>query len=335
MKRITSILYLLFSILYPLFCFEMFHAWNSNVLIPAIPFLAVSAWLIGSTGGLLLVFYIECIAFSLNQFFADEYIYFSDRITGILIALLVVYLFSRLRINYDALRKTTQQLDERVAERDSELSLLTAQLLNNAEIRRVNRGQELHDGIGQQLTGIQLLCASLATQLEQEGSSATSAATSLMDSTCRAHNHIRQIARTLFPVRIAQVGLVSALTELAGCISEMRLTHIQVNDFSGMTDIPETIALQLYRICQESINYLTTHADADRIDISLNASEKHFVLEIEHTGCSPAMTDKDSQLGLIQYRLKQLDGTLKESSSTQGISTIHFNVPKYKTTYQS
>lgn len=335
MNRIVSSLYLLLCGAYPLLCFQMFEEWNSNVLIPSIPLLAIGAWLFGSTIGLFLFLYIASISFALSQFFADSYTYYVDRAMGIPISLLVVYIFSRLRMNYDGLRETTQRLDERVAERDSELSMLTEQLLNSSEIRRVNRGQELHDGIGQQLTGIQLLNASLATQLEQEENSEKAVATKLMMETCRAHDHIRQIARALFPVKIAQVGLVSALTELAACISEIRLTKILVKELSDVSDIPEPTALQLYRICQESIDYLTTHADADRLEVSLSMTKNHFTLGIAHNGSSLKKAEEDSLAGLIQYRLKQIKGTQTESLTTRGANIIYYNIPKILTRHHA
>lgn len=328
MKRLISILYLLLCILYPLLCFEMFEDWNSNVLILSIPLLAIGAWLFGSTRGLFIIIYVESISFAISQFYADEYAYFSDRATGMLIALLVVYLFSRLRINFDGTREISQQLDARVTQRDFELSTLTEQLLRSSENRRVNRGQELHDGIGQQLTGVQLLCSSLTTQLKNEASHEASTANALMEATHRAHNHIRQISRALFPVRIAQVGLVSALIELAACINEIRMLNIQVKELSDVSGIPESIALQLYRICQECINYLINHANADQLDVTVNTSAHHFVLGVAHNGSPQAMTQKDSLFGLIQYRLKQINGTQAESKTLQGLSIIYFKVPK-------
>ena len=331
MNRTVSILYFLICIAYPLFCFAMFHSWNSSVLIPSIPLLAIGAWLFGSTSGLFIFFYIECISFALNQYFADTYTYFADRTTGLLIALLVIYLFSRLRMNYEGIQRTTQQLDKRVSERDTELSTLTTQLLSSTEKQRVRRGQELHDSVGQQLTGIQLLCSSLLTHLEREGNKEVPTANTLMTETHRAHNHIRSIARALFPVRIAEVGLIASLIELADCINEIRNATVQVIELADISDMQESTALQLYRICQESINYLITHPNADQLNISLNTSENNYVLGIAHNGSSLAKTVKVSQFGLIQYRLKQIEGTQKESSTVKGLYVIYFEIPKKQT----
>lgn len=328
MKRILSILYILLCIVYPLLCFQMFHDWNSNVLILSIPLLAIGAWQFGSTSGLVIFFYITCISFSLSQVFADIYTYYADRAMGIPISLLVIYLFSRLRTNNDGIRETTRRLDALVAKRDSELSALTEQLLATTEKLRISRGQELHDGIGQQLTGVQLLSSSLATQLEAERNKDATVASSLTTATRSAHINIRHIARALFPVKIAQVGLTAALEELVDCINQIRMGQVQIKDISNITDMQETTALQLYRICQESLIYLTDHCNSDRFEITINTSIRHHILGIAHNGSSLAKALDDSQYRLIQYRLKQIKGTQVESLTIQGLNIIYFEVLK-------
>ncbi|MDF7823520.1 histidine kinase [Pontiellaceae bacterium B12227] len=328
MKHLAHILYLLLCIVYAHFSFGLFPEWNSNVIIPSIPLLAVGAWLFGTSGGLLIMLYLISIGFALSQVFGDQYIYFMDRATGTVIYFAITYLFGNLKKQYEAIRATNRLLDHRVAERDAQLLAQTKQLLDTAEKTRVDRGQELHDGVGQQLTGVQLLCSSLAYQLEHEGSAQSAIAYRLSITTGKAHNHIRRIARTLFPVRIAQVGLMSALTELAACFNEIRPAHILVKELSDTSSMPETTALQLYRICQESCTYFINQCNATQLEVTLNTSSKNYILRVAHNGTMPDKNMKTSILGLIQYRLKQINGKQIRPRTITERSVIFYEVPK-------
>ena len=314
--------------MYALFSFELFPEWNSNVVIPSIPLLAVGSWLFGTTGGLYIILFLTGISIALSQVFGDQYIYYMDRATGAMIYFSVTYLFGNLRKQYNAILETNRLLDKRVAERDAQLSAQTQHLLDAAEKTRVDRGQELHDGVGQQLTGVQLLCSSLAYQLENEGSPQSAAAYKLSLTTGKAHNHIRRIARTLFPVRIAQVGLLSAVNELAACFNEIRPAHILVKELSDSSSMPESTALQLYRICQESCTYFIDQCKADQLELTLDTSTKSYILGVAHNGTGPEKNSKTSILGLIQYRLNQVGGKQSRSKTISGRSVIYYEVPK-------
>ena len=318
MAYLTQILYILLCVTYALFRFQLFPEWNTNVIILTIPMLAVGIWVFGISRRLFVMLYLIIVSITLSQVFGDVYIYYMDRATGAVIYLTVIYLFGNLRKQYDAIMETNKHLDKRVKERDTELLAQTQQLLNVVEKNRVNCGQELHDGVGQQLTWMQFLSSSLAYQLENKNSLQAATAQMLSITTRRAHNHIRRIARTLFPVRIAQVGLLSALAELADCLIEIRPAHILFKELSDISSMPETIALQLYRICQGSCSYIIDQCKADQLELTLNTTTSEYVLGVSHNIIRPRNKQQTSILKLIQYQLKQING----KQTTQ--KTIHY-----------
>jgi glucose-6-phosphate-specific signal transduction histidine kinase len=328
MNNAKAILYSLLCGAYFAFCFYMFPKLNSNVVIPSIPLLAIGAWLFGTTRGLILTFLFGCIYFVLNQVYGADYLYFTDRITGLMLSITMVYLFGYLRISSKGIRSLNRELDNRVHEREAELEALTKQLISTAETRRMAQGQELHDGMGQQLTGIQLLSSSLAQQLKTENHHLYASISSFSNTCSKVHNHIRKIARTLFPIRIAQVGLAAALDELAGCLTEIRPARIIFNDLSMPFVLPEKECLQLYRICQESCIHLIDSCKADLLEISTSPSRNSYSVRIIHNGLAPWNNHTSALTGLIQYRLKQAGGTQTISITIDNRKSITFNIPK-------
>jgi glucose-6-phosphate-specific signal transduction histidine kinase len=306
----------------------MFPKLNSNVLIPSFPLLAIGAWLFGTTRGLILALLFGCVHFVLNQVHGDDYLYFMDRITGLMVSITIVYLFGYLRISSEGIRTLNRLLDNRVHERKAELDALTKQLISNAETRRMTQGQELHDGIGQQLTGAQLLSSSLAQQLKTENNHLYSSVSSFSKTCRKVHNHIRQIARTLFPIRIAQIGLAAALDELAGCLTEIRPALIVFKDRSIPSMMPENEALQLYRICQETCMHLIDHCKADHLEISITSSRSNYVIGVIHNGLKSISNRTHSLTGLIRYRLQQAGGAQTISTTIDNRISITFNIPK-------
>ncbi|MDF7805950.1 histidine kinase [Pontiellaceae bacterium B12219] len=328
MKKLEIILYPLLCVIYVTCCFYFFPELNSNVAIPSLPLLALGVWLFGTTTGLLLALFFSFITFLLSQIHGDEYIYYMDRATGPLLFFTIIFLFGELRKNYHGIRALNRELDKRIRERETELQVLTDQLIDDAETRRMIQGQELHDGIGQQLTGIQLLTSSLAHQLELEKHSLSQFCTSLMNSCNTVHNQIREIARTLFPIRIAQVGLAAALDELAECLSKIRPAQVIFKDLSSPSVLPENESLQLFRVCQEScINFIDL-CKADQLEICIRRpSLRDYSVEIIHNGSASA-NHPHALTDLIQYRLKQVGGSQKVSATIDNRPMITFTVPK-------
>lgn len=251
---------------------------------------------------------------------ATDLDYFQLKLTGIIFVISTVILIGTLRKNYDEIRKANSILDQEVEKRSLELQSLTSELLDKAEQRRVIRGQEIHDGMGQQLTGAQLMSTSLLDQLQSEKNDATPLAERLVIQACDTQNHLRRIARLLFPIRISQVGLTAAISELADSLQEIRQIEFTIKDATEPMDVQEKNALQIYRICQETAMHIIINTNATHIEVSLAAKNNDCIIEIIHNGTEKIKNGSDFIMKLIHYRLNQLTGTLtrrnvKENSS--------------------
>lgn len=145
-------------------------------------------------------------------------------------------------------------------------------------------GRDLHDSVGQLLTGIRMLSENLGRRYFEPGSDGAAAAQKVTAFAEEALQRVRDICRGLVPPQLAHEGLGAALQGLAAtldAVSDVRCT------FSGSpeveTDEYET-NLQLYRIAQEAANNALKHARPSHVWIRLTAHADALTLEVEDDG---------------------------------------------------
>ena len=175
----------------------------------------------------------------------------------------------------DALINAREDLERRVIERTLELSKtvdllelqliereqLESALLDATENERERFGQDLHDGICQQLTGTAMLARILVTSLTQRDAPEAGQALKIMEFIRGAVDQARDLAKGLHPVSIhSEKGVVEGLRELA----ERAQARVKCSlESPARIDLPPTVSLHLYRIAQETINNALKHAHAD------------------------------------------------------------------------
>lgn len=324
MRRTWSLLYVsLWLVFLPIALVILTH-WDTQVLITIFPLLAIGAWMYGRTVALFLVL-VQVIYHSIvSTIHGDIYTYYEDRLTGAFLGIAIALLVGRLRNSYDALKKANHHLDRRVEARNTELSLLTAKLINDAEATRIRHGQTLHDGLGQELTGIQLYCTSLAEQLVADNNPSASLAFSMRTKAEKVHNIVRKIARMLFPVRMKETGLIPAINELVSCLSDIKDLSIDAKTNGDFDDMPEKVALTLYRICHESAMVAMTELNASSIQLDIHADKDGYQVALRQNGMPWAVSKESRLQQLILYRLQALGGMLTNDSS----SSLVYRIPK-------
>ncbi|MCP4979321.1 MAG: PAS domain S-box protein [Gammaproteobacteria bacterium] len=182
-----------------------------------------------------------------------------------------------------------------------------------AEQRRI--GQELHDGLGQQLTGLGLLATSLLNKASKpEHALASKLAKGLQVSI----SQVRALSRGLMPVDIDIEGFTNSLAKL---VEEARFQSsvsikLSINDRVRISD--NSSALHLYRIAQEALNNAIKHAGAKQIQIEVGLEGARGYLSIRDNGPGFRQADIKSQglgLRIMQHRCGLIDAELKIKSS--------------------
>lgn len=178
--------------------------------------------------------------------------------------------------------------------------------------------RELHDSVGQQLTGLAYLAKSLVKRNSDDDELCKLQAT-LLSGIQSALTETRRIVKGMSPVEFDSLGLRVALDELA---VHIRTTFQIECEFSSdpQTHIHDNeLALQWYRIAQEATNNAIKHARPSRIAISLRSDEHHLMMQIIDDGCGFS-GDCNHGMGLriMRHRSGMVDADLDISSSEGG-----------------
>ncbi len=204
-----------------------------------------------------------------------------------------------------------------VTERRARGSALIDAIAN--EQRRI--GQELHDGLGQELTGLALSARALATRAERERQPIAASLDQLATLAASCIQAARRIAQGVSPLSDADGSLQGALEALAGR-SSFGNTVVR---FRSRVDTPITLDLEarnhLFRIAQEAVQNALKHARARVVEIDLRAHEGAVSLTVNDDGVGlPRLASPNAGLGMrtMHFRASSIGGRLVITSRSEG-----------------
>jgi len=244
----------------------------------------------------------------------------------------------------------------------SERKELQAEVLRVAEEEQRRIGQELHDSVQQQLTGLGLIAQNLAdaisandARLAEEGGREELAqrAGRVAKGISDALNEVHTLARGLIPVEVDSSGLVSALAQLAAATSQLTIPAPQKSGQSERGSVPikctfhsdepievadNMVATHLYRIAQEAVNNAVKHGRGERIEISIERTDHHLCVRVLDNGIGIdeklfrggiARTDRANGLGLriMAYRAGLIGAALIVERMREGGTRVTCALP--------
>ena len=175
-------------------------------------------------------------------------------------------------------------------------------------------GLELHDELGQDLTGIALLTKTLAQKLADKSPDEALLASRISELVNRTIGHTRMIAHGLSPYIWGSAGLVAALQQLASDVNSLDAVKCDTRIPAAVTIADEVVALTLYRIAQEAVNNALKHSKADKIRIALTRTRQGVELVVSDNGIGQPLSKVDSgnqpRLYSIRHRCRAIDATL-------------------------
>jgi two-component system CheB/CheR fusion protein len=193
--------------------------------------------------------------------------------------------------------------------------------ISNREQQRI--GQDLHDGLCQELTGIELMCQVLEQKLAAKSKAESERAGEIAQHIRDAISHTRKLARGLSPVELEANGFMSALHELAAHVQKLFQIECRFECPEPVLIRNNIFATHLYRIVQEAINNAVKHGKAKHILISLKPAGGRLSLIVTDDGLGFSNVSKKSTgMGLhtMKYRAGVVGATL-EVRSTDGAGT--------------
>ena len=234
------------------------------------------------------------------------------------------------RIDLDAPEREVAALTEAFNEmldrleserRDSARRALAAQ---EAERRRIAR--ELHDEIGQVLTGLVLRSETLARRAPDD---LREDLEDLREAARHGAEEVRRIARRLRPEALDELGLQSALFALCTAVSER--TGIEIaRTFERDLPLSAEQELVIYRVAQESITNVVRHAGASHVDVTLRRDGDGGVLLVvrdDGVGLPPNAERDSAGLRGMRERALLVGGNMTITAARTGGTEVRLHLP--------
>jgi signal transduction histidine kinase len=239
-------------------------------------------------------------------------------------------------------RSLALNLNAQVTERTAELTLANRRLAEEIRERRIAQdeilavsaheqrriGIDLHDSLGQELTGAAFLSEALAKSLRRSASDLATRAEQIAAILLGAVVETRRIARGLTPVETSGGGLVAALRGLCHSTAERFGIDCDLVESGGPVQHASAAdASHLYRIAQEAVNNAIRHGQARRITVSLRENSPSGcgrLAVIDDGSGIPVDLGPAAGMGMrtMRYRAEALNGRLDVTSNASGGTTV-------------
>ena len=190
--------------------------------------------------------------------------------------------------------------------------------------------RELHDELGQTVTAIRSIAASIQPDaLTADGAKRI---TMIEELAVRLQEGMRDLVPRLRPLALDELGLVEALRDL---VEDHRAHHpglaFELTTSGSLDAVPGELAIALYRVVQESLTNIVKHAQATHCTIALAAYGDSVSLTVEDDGKGSSESDlvKPGRLGTrgMRERIESLGGTLAFAKAAAGGLAVQVQVP--------
>ncbi len=195
---------------------------------------------------------------------------------------------------------------------------LERELLDISSREQQRIGSDLHDDIGQQLSGILMMMAALKRDIANAAPELVERIEQLHQLQRSALDNVRTLARGLCPVELAQGGLPLALEALVRQFRSLPqpLSRLEVEGEFPI-NIDEETAVHLFRITQEALSNAVKHADATQVLVRLRGNADTLQIEVVDDGRGLAATESPATgttslgLHLMRYRAQIIGAELE------------------------
>ena len=196
--------------------------------------------------------------------------------------------------------------------------------LTRQEAERKRVAQELHDEVGQALTAVMLQIGRLAKRAPSELETELNEA---LETTRASLENVRRIAKQLRPEALDDLGLAPALNALVAYLAArtgLRIRHRIPETIPQLSDEAELV---VYRVAQESLTNAARHAEATRIDFTLEPSGRSLVLRVRDYGRGFEGRPRGSGIRGMRERALLIGADLSIGAARGGGTEVTLRVP--------
>ena len=196
----------------------------------------------------------------------------------------------------------------------AERERLQAELLQISEREQERIGRDLHDSLGQQLTGIAYLTGTLKEELTQCSRAQAAKAARIGKLLNTSIEEVRTLARGLDPIKPIEQGLMAALHELAATVRQLHKVPCRFDCARPVLVDDDRAAINLYRIAQEAVRNAVVHGKPKHIWIQLHRERGCIRLVVKDDGkglLPPPRRSKGMGLEIMRYRAEAIGASFE------------------------
>lgn len=200
----------------------------------------------------------------------------------------------------------------------TERRLLEREVLEAADELQTRIGRDLHDGLGQLLTGIAMIAQGMENELPEAQAAKAARIVALINEAIRT---TRDLARGLCPISMADRTLESALHELARTCSEVFGVPCSFECADSFVPPGSVLCTQIYLIAREAITNAVRHGQATHVDVSASSGAGQSMLCVRNDGAvlGPASFEGPGfGVRSMRYRARMIGGTLEIRPREEG-----------------
>lgn len=195
-------------------------------------------------------------------------------------------------------------------------------------------GQDLHDGLCQQLAAIGCAAKALADDLRAGGLAHASDAEQIEDALSDAISHARGLARGVFPIHVDESGLYVALSELVSFTQRLTGMKITLVQESEVTVQQPEVGMHIYRIVQEALSNAIRHSGGTEVKVHLQQTSLTLTIRVTDNGIGfePSSLRDGHGMGLrtMHYRAQTAGASLDIESAPRSGTSVILNLETYK-----
>ena len=222
------------------------------------------------------------------------------------------------------------KLERETADRRAELQQLSARLVEAQEEERRSISRELHDEVGQALTGVLVEMANLSTLIRKRETGALgSKADEIKKMVENSISVVRNMALLLRPPMLDDLGLIPALQWQAREVSKRTGVWVKVADENVSEDLPEELKTCVYRIVQEALHNCVQHSGARTVRVTIRQEPDRLFLSVQDDG-KGFHAHQERGMGLlgIDERVTHLGGTFSVESEPGHGAVLRIILPQ-------
>jgi PAS domain S-box-containing protein len=255
--------------------------------------------------------------------------------------------FIKRRSAEEALRRAHDELEARVQKRTADLKTANAkletaiaerkrlehELLEITEKERRRIALDLHDDLGQKLSGIALMTKGLELRLAKRRADGAKEAAKIHGLVQEAMSHASHLARDLATLDWKENDLPAALNNLAVQAQQLFSVSCEFKAKGKIPPLEPATISHLYKIAQEAVTNAIKHGKAKHVGINLANGAEHVVLTIENNGLPfPDLKSRSTGMGLriMNYRASLIGGSLEIKGTGQRGTRVTCSIPLTK-----